>query len=207
MTIHELRKLAESIPSQGGKEIGLWLERYAAWVPDNSAIVEMGSWLGSGTAFLAMGAMITGAPIHVYDRFNCASDEEQLKARVQGVELAIGQDTLPLVRAKLDKFPVQIHWHQLTFRPGKAGIAWNDKVGLYVDDLTKTDENWEAAMKIFQPFFIHGETVLILMDFHFDQVAGWAYGAQRRWATKYAADLEIIGDLWNFQSVRAFRYL
>lgn len=207
MNIHELRRLAQSIPSQGGREIGNWLEIYAGWVPDGSCIVEVGSWLGVGTAHLALGAMQSGAPIHVFDRWICASEEEQEKARIQGVNLKLGEDTLPRVKETLSHFPVDIHYHQGTFKPGHPEKWTGGPISLYIDDLTKTEPIWNHAMSIFKPHFIHGETILILMDYYFFEVSGIKYRAQELWMKEHQNEFESLGGRWAWQTVHAFRYL
>ena len=50
-----LHELAEKIPSMGGTEIGALLREAARNAPSNTAIVEVGCWLGAGTAQLALG--------------------------------------------------------------------------------------------------------------------------------------------------------
>jgi predicted O-methyltransferase YrrM len=55
LRLDELELLASRIPSMGGTEIGAQLRRAARLAPANTAIVEVGSWLGAGTAQLALG--------------------------------------------------------------------------------------------------------------------------------------------------------
>jgi hypothetical protein len=45
----------DDIPSMGGRQIGPFLQRAAADVPGEMAIVEVGTWLGAATAELARG--------------------------------------------------------------------------------------------------------------------------------------------------------
>ncbi len=203
----DLHEYAKTFPSQGGVEIGPWLEHYAAEVPEASAIVELGSWLGAGTAHLALGAKKSGAEIHVYDRFRCASEEEQTKAAKFGVKLEIGDDTLPRVMASLVKFGVGIHYNRGSFKPG-IQIKWDaTPVGLYVDDLTKVEYLWTYAMKVFKPHFIPQKTILVLMDYHFDLTAGNNYAAQKRYMQQHAKQFQMIVDLRPGTTTAVFRFL
>lgn len=202
----------QMIPSQGGREIGPWLRRYAGEVPDGAEIVEVGCWLGAGTAELLQGAR-DGARVHTYDRW-IANDDEVRKAAAQGVELAPGQDTLPLVKGWLSVVANNRKKPWISSRPRvcyHAGslrkIDWHGlPIGLYVDDATKVDELWAEAMRAFQPHFIDG-AVLVLMDYHFDEKAGERYGAQKRYMARHAGCFELIGDRMAETTAAAFRYL
>jgi len=211
MSLESLRADARKLPSQGGAEIGAWLEKYASEVPKGSAIVELGCWLGAGTAFLAIGANQSGASIHVYDRFN-ASAEEVVKARKFGVDLIEGQDTLPLVKGYMASYrrhnlvePIRIHLERCNLK----NVTWLRKwsVGLYVDDATKVEPLWLHAMETFKPYFIPGKTILVLMDYHFDEKAGDKYAAQKRYMIEHSDEFEIIGDRLNGTTTAVFRYL
>ncbi len=203
----DLHEYAKTFPSQGGVQIGPWLENYAAEVPRGSAIVELGSWLGAGTAHLALGAKKSGAEIHVYDRFRCASDEEQTKAAKFGVKLEIGDDTLPLVMASLVHFGVGIHYNRQSFKPG-IPVKWDDTpVGLYCDDLSKVEYLWSYAMRTFRPHFIPGKTVLVLMDFFFYEEKGPNYAAQKLYMQQHSKEFELIEERLAGTTTATFRYL
>ena len=207
MSLESLRAGARKLPSQGGAEIGAWLEKYASEVPKGSAIVELGCWLGAGTAFLAIGANQSGASIYVYDRFKAGADEV-VKARKFGVDLIEGQDTLPLVKGYLATYrpvePIRIHLERCNLK----NVTWLRKsIGLYVDDATKVEPLWLQAMETFKPYFIPGETILVLMDYHFDEKAGDKYAAQKRYMTEHGDEFEIIGDRLNGTTTAVFRYL
>jgi len=204
----DLHEYAKTFASQGGVEIGSWLEGYASEVPAGSAIVELGSWLGAGTAHLALGAQKSGAEIYVYDRFLCANDEERTKAVRCGVQLFIGEDTLPRVSGALEAFPVVIHYIKGSFKPGAKSARWDDKpIGLYVDDLTKAEWLWSYAMEVFGAHFIPEKTILVLMDYHFDEAAGPTYAAQKRYMARHKDEFEFLGDRMGGTSVAVFRFL
>lgn len=205
-SLGELRQIARALPSQGGAEIGAYLERYAADVPQVSAIVEVGSWLGAGTAHLALGAMQSGAAIYVYDRFFCANDEERDKAARFGVKLKVGEDTLPRVMESLEPFHAPIHYIKGSVK--ESTFHWDKgAIGLYVDDLTKTDPIWLPVIKRVRPQFIPGKTILVLMDFHFDETAGDKYGAQKRYMAANKKHFEQLEDRIGGTTTAVFRYL
>ena len=200
--ILSLSDYARTFPSQGGVEIGQWLEKYASEVPKGSAIVEVGCWLGAGTAHLALGAMYSGAPIHCYDRWT-ATEQEVAKAERFGVNLWEGQDTLPLVMKNLDRFDAEIHYHKGSIKE----LAWKGQpIGLYVDDATKIEPLWLHAMDVFGPHFVPRETYLILMDFRFYEKAGDKYAAQRDYMAEHSQSFQLIEDRLADTSAALFKY-
>ena len=57
-----LAEIADRIPSMGGMEIGPALREFARAAGPNKAIVEVGCWLGAGTAQLALGVLENSDP-------------------------------------------------------------------------------------------------------------------------------------------------
>lgn len=158
-----LETLARGLPSQGGAEIGPFLRQAARAVPNGTAIVELGSWLGAGTAQLAMGARGHATPpaIHVYDKFR-ATEGEVAKAARFGLTLKQGQNTLPIVRGHLAPFGVDVTLHR--------GSLWDadwtgGPIGLHVDDAAKTRDIFLHVLRTFGPSWVPGVTVVVLMDF------------------------------------------
>lgn len=211
--VSDLRAYARTLPSQGGVEIGPILEQLAADVPPTAAIVEVGCWLGAGTAHLALGAKSSGVAIHVYDRWR-ATVAEIKKAKSYGIELRSLMDTLPMVRASLEPFDANIHYHQGDIRQA----AWGTQpIGLYVDDATKVESLWLPAMRLFSPHFIPQKTHLVLMDYHFDEKFGTApqypleqrenYAAQKRYMQQFADSFELVADRPGGTSTAVFRFL
>jgi hypothetical protein len=148
------------IPSMGGREIGRYLREWAADVPSGCAIVELGSWLGAGTAQLALGSK--GSTIHAFDRFT-ANKSECEKARVYNIILENGESTLDVVRGLIGKdLTKRIEFHQGLITKAQ----WNgQKIGLYVDDACKRKKEFLSALNIFGRSFIPGKTVIVLMDY------------------------------------------
>jgi hypothetical protein len=184
----------------GGTEVGPWLRRWASEC--STSIVEVGSWLGAGTAQLALGARESGASIHVYDNWR-ATEEEVEKARRAGVELRRGQDTLPLVRANLELFDVDITFHQGDIRRS----AWpGGPIGLYVDDAAKQPRTFRHVVSTFAPHWQDG-CVVVLMDYWYFRKGGFRYRSQQVWAWWNRARLERLEDRIAGTSAAAFRVL
>jgi len=193
----EQQAVVDSIPSMGGREIATHLRHYAARTPAGSAIVEVGSWLGAGTVQLAIGASNNAhrPPIFVHDRFRAAKTEV-LKAESGGVTLRRRQNTLPFVKGKLAQFGVDIHFRRTLIKD----IIWKDgPIGLYVDDAAKGPPDFAHVLRTFGPSWIAGETVLILMDYHYwqkakDRAAAERYRCQFDFINAHPENFEVIDD-------------
>jgi hypothetical protein len=196
----DLERHARSLPSMGGTEIGPWLRRWASECSTN--IVEVGSWLGAGTAQLALGARESGASIHVYDKWQATGPEVGKAGRV-GLDLHEGQDTLPLVREHLAPFDVDITFHKGDVR--KA--TWpGGPIGLYVDDAAKQPRTFRHIASTFGPHWEDG-CVVVLMDYWFFETAGFRYRSQQLWAFWNRGRLERLEDRIGGTSAAAFRVL
>lgn len=197
-----LEDYARRFPHMGGVKVGPELRQAASRVEPGRAIVEVGTWLGAGTAYLALGAP-QGIPIHCYDRFRVRSAESE-KARAFGVELPEDADSLPWVKKALKPFGAKIVWHQGELI---GAIYGGPPIALYVDDANKRPDAWRAAVLTFKPFFIPGVTVLFLMDFYFYERMGSAYEAQPNYMRKHRAEFELLADHVGATSCAVFRYL
>jgi hypothetical protein len=203
--IRELEKIAETIPSMGGREIGPLLREYAAGVKPGRAIVEVGSWLGAGTAQMALGVLDAGneVPIHCYD-FWRATASEVAKAARAGVILETGEDTLPLVMDYLADYDVEIGFHQGDIR--KA--TWIPQpIGLYVDDAAKREDAFLHVMQTFSPWFIPNETVVVLMDYYyFEHTDAEGMDFQHRFVTARPDQFMPLGRPREDKSAAIFLY-
>ncbi|MBE0693795.1 MAG: hypothetical protein IH590_11925 [Aquamicrobium sp.] len=206
----KLEAIAAAIPSMGGREIGPFLRELARAAPDRTAIVELGAWLGAGTAQLALGVAERGPdrplPIHAYDQWTAIPGEVSKAARKTGLKLEEGQDTLPHVKATLEPFPVPIWFHK-----GDLGRAtWSgEKISIHVDDACKKPSLFFHALRTFGPSWVPGETVVVLMDFHFWQKAkSKSYRCQKDFVEKYRDHFEPIErDYFAGNSWAAWRYV
>lgn len=164
--VEELSRFADEFPSMGGKKLGPFLRDLARNAPANTAIVEVGSWLGAGTAQLAEGLRQRrdgpSVSLFTYDRW-IASKAEIVKAHKANANFEQGQDTLPWVMERLARFGVPI-----SFVKGDIGaISWSGPpISVYVDDAAKTPKYFYNMLRTFGPAWIPGVTVLVLMDYY-----------------------------------------
>ena len=148
----------------GGARIGPLLRNLVRNAPAGTAIVEVGSWLGAGTAQLLLGAgerrRTREVAVHTYDLWRAYRDS-RAKAAMFGVRLSWQEDTLPRVRRSLEPFGVPVEFHRGDIR--KAG--WNGgPISVYVDDAAKTPALFAHVLRTFGPSWMPGETVVVLMD-------------------------------------------
>ena len=153
------------IPSMGAQAIGPKLKAYAQRVKDGDAIVELGVWLGAGTAWMAEGVKTSGADVHIhaYDRFD-ASKSERVKAAKQGWD--IKGDTRPKVKSALKSLGLIPY---VTLYKGPiCSTPWSGQtIGLQVIDACKRAGSFLKAIEMYSPSWEAGYTVLVLMDYWF----------------------------------------
>lgn len=161
-----LEDAAARIPSKGGRKLGPLLQEAARRAPGGTAVVEAGSWLGAGTAQLALGIRDRKRPdvtLHCFDRWRASPDEVAAAARA-GLRLRPFEDTLPHVRRTLEPFGVPIRFHQGDLEHAR----WDGgAISVYVDDASKQRPLFCHALATFAPSWIPGETTIFLMDFHY----------------------------------------
>ena len=160
-----LEDAAARIPSMGGRKLGPLLREAARRAPGGTAVVEAGSWLGAGTAQLALGIRDRERPdvtLHCFDRWRTSPDEVAAAARA-GLRLKPFEDTLPHVRRMLEPIGVPIRFH----RGDLEHARWDGgAISVYVDDVSKQLPIFCHALATFAPSWIPGETTIFLMDFH-----------------------------------------
>ena len=154
------------IPSNGGRQNGAFLQKIASEAPRGTAIIELGTWLGAGTAQLALGLLGRNYPpvIHCFDQWQASRSEARLAVERTGLVLQPGRDTLPIVKQLLEPFGASIEYHK-----GRIESAiWNGPpISVHVDDAAKAPDVFLHALKTFGPYWIPGRTVVLLMDFLF----------------------------------------
>ena len=199
---------ASRIPSLGGREIGPLLRRLARDAPAGTAVVEVGSWLGAGTAQLAFGvrdrADSDSVSLHSFDRW-CATAEQAEKALRRGVVLREGEDTLPRTRREIEPFGVPV-----TFHKGEIGTAaWNGgAISVYVDDACKRWAAFYRALLLFGPCWIPGETIVVLMDYnHWKKTGETAHRCQSEFIELHDRCFEALDptELRDFPANEAWR--
>lgn len=189
--LSDLEIYASAFPEMGGTRIGPWLRRWAAECDTN--IVELGAWLGAGTAQLCLGAKSSSAVVHTYDRWTATQDEVK-KAEEYGINLEVGEYTLPRVRHWLAPFDVDIRFHEGSL------YEWSPPhgpIGLYVDDAGKMRRPFNYKMETFLPHCTDG-CVLVLMDFwyfkKFSGVKRWLHQYQYRYMGRNRRHFECVAD-------------
>ena len=60
MEASEIKYKIDKIPSMGGRQLGADFDKYVSAMSNGLAIVEMGAWLGAGTAQIAYAMMKHG---------------------------------------------------------------------------------------------------------------------------------------------------
>jgi len=163
ISVRQLEKYAERIPSMGGTQIGSYIQDAVKNTPSNSAIVEVGTWLGAGTAQICIGLIKAKQrrKIYCYDRFVLTASQ---KIKAAKYKVDIKGDTLKYVKKTLNVFNMPIVYNKGDYRQiGYKG----GKIGLYIDDASKREKSFDYVMKEFFPHFIPGKTIIIMMDYFF----------------------------------------
>jgi hypothetical protein len=150
----------------GGTKLGPLLRNAARQARTDTALVEVGCWLGAGTAQLALGMrerQYQDVQLHVYDRWRARPWEVE-KAGKQGWCLQDDEDTLPRVRQALEPFGVTIQFHKGEL----IDAAWSGgPISVYVDDACKIPLLFCHMLEVFAPYWLPGETLIFLMDLDF----------------------------------------
>jgi hypothetical protein len=163
--------LAEQIPSMGGRKLGPLLRNLARDAEPGTAIVEVGCWLGAGTAQLALGISERKAmdvTLHCFDRWT-ANEAEVEKAAKAGWQIEPGEDTLPRFRAVLAPLGVPLACH----KGDLLNARWdNGPISVYVDDASKMPNLFVHVLRTFGPSWIPGTTIVVLMDLYMWKKSG-----------------------------------
>lgn len=153
------------IPEMGGRRIGNFLREKVTDAAPSTSIVELGTWLGAGTAQMCA-ALRTRTDnhnirIHTFDSFSISASSAE-KAKSQGVIFNEGDDTLPWVRQTLEPYGPLVEFHKGML---DETTSWNGgPISIYVDDATKYPYPFHLCLKAFGPSWIPGETIVVLMD-------------------------------------------
>lgn len=193
-----------NIPHMGAKTIGPWLKDYAEKAPDNTAIIELGTWLGAGTKYLAEGAMCgINKKVHTYDIFKIRGNEVE-KAAIQGLKVFNKQDSLPIVKEFLKKY------NNICYHKGQILDAKWKKVSIsvYLDDACKMPKEFTFAINLFSPFWIPEKTVVILQDFYYYKKRPDIPEliCQKEWMEKNKKKFKLLWE-WADQAAASFLYL
>lgn len=128
--------------------------------------VEFGSWLGATAVPLVTGLTKAGydKPFYCYDRWT-ANNEEVQKAKMQGINIEVGQNLFPIFLDNVSRHCKDIN----AFRgPITSTLKWGDKpIEICIFDAPKRNPTFSFVMEQVAPNFIPGVTILGLLDFYF----------------------------------------
>lgn len=197
------------IPSMGGRGIGGYLYQAGLNHSGKGDVVEVGSWLGSSCAYVALGLseIKSNARIHCFDRFTYKGEKQEL---VKALDLKMDQDLTPIFRANV----LPVYPHIRACRTDIMDIGWKEgPIEIYIDDASKKPEQFLHVLKVFGPSFIPGCTVLILMDFNMylkkdtyttEQLA--RYRCQKDILDKLQDYFRPLESFWPAKSMASFLY-
>lgn len=185
-----IRQVADRIPDlgHGGHDVGETLIRLAKAVPDGQAIVDIAPWLGSTTAYLALGVIQAGTwnTIHAFDLWEASPDYVKKARKYNGLDLEPGQNLLPLWNQNMRPFNVAVRPHRGDIQKAR----WTDgPIGLIVDDISNTAELISSTMMEFAPHLVPGGK-LVLMDWGFHEERDFPH--QRKWMDRNGAAFKMV---------------
>ena len=185
-----LRDRADRIPclGEGGRTCGDRLIDLASKVPAGQAIVDVAPWLGSTTAYLALGIIRSGngCALHAFDRWIVDAEYKKKAARYHHMNLDLGRNLLPAWEKNVKPFGVSLYPHRGDIREAVwSGIP----VGLMVDDISNTAELIESTMRIFSPWIVTGGK-LVLLDYGFCETKRLT--AQRDWMARHGGAYKLV---------------
>ena len=159
---------ADQIPAYSGTQSLVSLARLAAQTAGGTSIVQVGVWLGSSSAQLALGVQRRRKPgvvaLHCYDSWTATSTDVK-RAAWWGLSLSEGESLLPHTRQLLQPFRVDIK-----FRTAFLDVLGEENpIALYVDDMRRSPTLFWRALEVFGPHWIPGETVLVFLNYDYDR--------------------------------------
>jgi hypothetical protein len=159
----------------GGSTIGPELFRLASQVPLNHCIVDVGPWLGSTTAYLAMGVIEAEScvPIHSYDRWKVFyAMRKNAYRQSKTVIPEVGKSFFKLWAENVVDIGAEII-------PHKGDVYLTEElpdrpIGLLVDDCTVGTVALDALFDRFGPILARGATVVMMDYYHRKRAAEFA---------------------------------
>jgi predicted O-methyltransferase YrrM len=138
---------------------GVVLMSLAASPGGSPAIVEVGSFKGKSTSFLAAGCRFAGRG-HVYavDHF-LGSPEHQKGAHEETPEIVEAGTTLPVFRANLARFGLDAHVTEMIGSSAEIAQNWNQPIRLLFIDGDHSYASTKADFDAWYPFVEHGGIV------------------------------------------------
>ncbi|MDZ7905658.1 MAG: hypothetical protein U5N55_07740 [Cypionkella sp.] len=139
------------------------------WLAQNTrglgATVDLGTFAGGSTAYLAAGLAASGAPhhhLHGYDRFTASEEARALHLSPNGIPLTDQEDILPLAQGFLSPWAQNISLH----RGEIADLVWTGgPVELLVIDAAKSTHLADHIAAQFFPHLIPSQSLVVHQDF------------------------------------------
>lgn len=160
----EQMALAASVPTMLRREecqLYYWLAKNTR---GTGAVIDLGTFAGGSTAYLAAGLAASGAPhhLHGYDRFTASQEARALHLSPNGISLTDQEDILPLAQKFLAPWAENITLHR-----GEIGeLEWDSgPVELLVVDAAKSTHLADHIAAQFFPQLIPGVSLLVHQDF------------------------------------------
>jgi len=163
---------ARNIPTlgKGGRSIRSYLVKYSSDLKPENDIVEVGSWFGSVTAFLAIGLKKSEnkkSKIHCYDKWEMTPDYARKMKSHYGTNYKIGD-----VKKYFMQYTEQFRKY-LTINKGditKEKKYKGKPIALLVLDFFGKSVT-ESVIKLFAPHMIQ-DAKIIMMDYYYFNVEG-----------------------------------
>lgn len=138
------------------------------WLAKNArglgATVDLGTFAGGSTAYLAAGLAASGLPhhLHGYDRFTASEEARALHLSPNGIPLTDQHDIMPLAEKFLAPWADNITLH----RGEIADLVWRGApVELLVVDAAKSTALADHIARQFYPHLIAGQSLVVHQDF------------------------------------------
>jgi len=215
METSEIKKKIDRIPSQGGRQLGEDFDKYVSLMDNGLSIVEMGAWLGAGTAQIAYSMQKYGkdkSTLYCIDSF-LVHGRELEKAKNQGLMVKHHQDTLSIVKNYLSELSenVNIEFHKMNVMTYKHT---GEKIGVYVLDCAKKDPTFTTLITKMEKYFIPGKTIVFFMDYYYyKKTKSDSNKAQERYVKKShkytllkGQESKVIGEFFPSLSCAIMRY-
>lgn len=171
-TIAELKVLADAIPELGcgGGAVRKELILAASAVKNKRTIVDIAPYLGSTTAYAALGVNISGnmVDIHSIDLWEADDDYRKKAFKYHNMKLKPTEDLKRRWKYNIKEFitpKCRIIGAKGDVKKVKLDMRF--PIGLYIDDIDVGKKYFKKAMKKYSKHFIPGETILFLMDWGF----------------------------------------
>lgn len=162
------------------RRLYLWLAEH--WATGAGAIVDLGSFAGGSTAFLAEGARRAGraTAVHAFDRFRVSDPVKEMVLYPAGIAPFAGDDLLPLAQDLLAPWEQNLH-----FQKGEIeDTEWTGgPIEILAIDAAKTAASTDRIAEIFFPHLIPGRSIVVQQDFLHWKVP-WV-PAQMEWMSAY----------------------